>query len=44
MRCKVMEKIISSSGTEPEPEVLGPEEAGIEWIGDDKDQPARELT
>jgi hypothetical protein len=43
MRCKVMEKIIRSFRTEPEPEVFGPEEAVIEWIGDDKDQPAREL-
>jgi hypothetical protein len=42
MRWKVMEKIIRSFRTEPEPEVFSPEEAGVEWIGDDKDRPAPE--
>ena len=43
MRLKLMEKIIRSFRTEPEPEVFGPEEAGVEWIEDDKDRPAPEV-
>ena len=43
MRWKLMEKIIRSFRTEPEPEVFGPEEAGVGWIGDDKDRPAPEV-
>jgi hypothetical protein len=39
MRYKVIEKIIRSLRRDPEPEVFSPEEAGVEWIGNDKDQP-----
>jgi hypothetical protein len=43
MRYKVTEKIIRNFRTEPEADVFGPEEAGVEWIGDDKDRRSAEV-
>ncbi len=39
---KVTDRIASSLRSEREPEVFGPEEAGVEWIRDPKEDPAHE--
>lgn len=36
---KAIDRIVSSLRREPEPEVFGPEEAGVEWIGEAKEEP-----
>jgi hypothetical protein len=38
----VLERIIKSFLREPEPTVFLPEEAGVEWIGDAKEQPVND--
>jgi hypothetical protein len=42
MKHKAIEKVVVSLRREPEPEVFGPEEAGVEWVGDAKEDPAHE--
>jgi hypothetical protein len=37
---RVIDRIVSSLRREPEPEVFGPEEAGVEWIGEAKEESA----
>jgi hypothetical protein len=37
---KVIERFVSSLRREPEPEVFGPEDAEVEWIGEAKAEPA----
>jgi hypothetical protein len=34
---KVIDRVVSSLRREPEPEVFGPEDAGVEWIGEAKE-------
>jgi hypothetical protein len=37
---KTIERVVSSLRREPEPEVFGPEDAGVELVGDGKEDPA----
>ena len=39
---KVIDRVVGSLRREPEPEVFGPEEAGVEWIGEAKEGPAHQ--
>ena len=39
---KVIDSVVSSLRREPEPDVFGPEEAGVEWIGETKEEPSHE--
>lgn len=39
---KVIERFVSSLRREPEPEVFGPEDAGVEWIEEAKEEPSHE--
>ncbi len=39
---KAIDKVVASLRREPEPEVFGPEEAGVEWIGNVTEDPAQE--
>ena len=41
-KSKVVDRIAKSLLADPEPEVFGPEEAGVQWIGDQKEQPTNE--
>lgn len=37
---KAIEKVVASFRREPEPEVFGPEDSGVEWVGEAKEDPA----
>lgn len=39
---KVIERFVSSLRREPEPEVFGPEDTGVEWIEEAKEEPSHE--
>jgi hypothetical protein len=39
---KVIDGVVTSLRREPEQKVFGPEEAGVEWIGEAKEEPATE--
>ncbi len=38
---RIGQRLVRSFLSEPEPEVFGPEEAGVEWVGEAKDNPVR---
>jgi len=42
MKHKAIERVIGALRREPEPEVFGPEEVGVEWDAHAKEDPTRQ--